>query len=828
MIKRTLSNGVKVLKVSTWLSAIFSVLLILIVGFFVVFPGFLKAPIESELSEITGLEAELSVVSFELDWEGVTLNVDELTFNNQISKQNLAKIQGLHWRIKLSNFLEDVYHPNQVYIDTLTLSTNQQSDGASFSFNELKHLLSLETLEMVSFFESLSIEKTLIQGEQPIEIAPLSIGRNEGQLLMRISNQVMNDQKFDLMITLSVEQLDRDGFLTLPIVLSNDEISLLSNLKIYRQNDDDYVEFSGFIDQIKAIQLDEYLPSMLIGESTNQWMKRGFKSGLLQDIKLNAVKNISQDLPIKANLVAHLTDSELIFNADWQALQHLDANISTNGKSINVLVNSTTLYDLPLKQITLGIPDMNQANLDVSMVGKINTDSEALTDFLAKAPSGSTVKDVVKQFTLKGPLTGELDLIIPLDNRASTLDIDLSIKDNQLTTLDGAVVVENYNSTIAFHDDNISANGVGKIRNMPFDIRINPNNRHDDKEASFAVELINNDSDFELYLTRRLDQSWRARVESETLKTNIEIGLSDDLPSVRILGLQATTFDSIKGDWNIEPNDFPSMYLSAHGVFIDEQIIPNFSTKLESKDNILKISDLALEGVGVGEQDLRFNGAWVAGKTGLIAKAKGDALSGFLEKINYKEKVNGGKFDFDIRLFCDCAPWNMNIKEISGIANMNIKQGVFTNQDPNIGRVLSLLNIKSAAKRLKLDVKDLTDKGFTYDNIDAQITLQDSIAKINSFKLSSSSSDITLTGQSNMVDQVYDIEAKVIPAFGDAVPAATYLAGGGLIGLGVWLVDESLFEGKLINKIVDQVVEFKYKIIGPWDEPTIENISSIL
>ena len=828
MIKRTLSNGVKVLKVSTWLSAIFSVLLILIIGFFVVFPGFLKAPIESELSEITGLEAELSVVSFELDWEGVTLNVDELTFNNQISKQNLAKIQGLHWRIKLSNFLEDVYRPNQVYIDTLTLSTNQQSDGASFSFNELKHLLSLETLEMVSFFESLSIEKTLIQGEQPIEIAPLSIGRNEGQLLMRISNQVMNDQKFDLMITLSVEQLDRDGFLTLPIVLSNDEISLLSNLKIYRQNDDDYVEFSGFIDQIKAIQLDEYLPSMLIGESTNQWMKRGFKSGLLQDIKLNAVKNISQDLPIKANLVAHLTDSELIFNADWQALQHLDANISTNGKSINVLVNSTTLYDLPLKQITLGIPDMNQANLDVSMVGKINTDSEALTAFLAKAPSGSTVKDVVKQFTLKGPLTGELDLIIPLDNRASTLDIDLSIKDNQLTTLDGAVVVENYNSTIAFHDDNISANGVGKIRNMPFDIRINPNNRHDDKEASFAVELINNDSDFELYLTRRLDQSWRARVESETLKTNIEIGLSDDLPSVRILGLQATTFDSIKGDWNIEPNDFPSMYLSAHGVFIDEQIIPNFSTKLESKDNILKISDLALEGVGVGEQDLRFNGAWVAGKTGLIAKAKGDALSGFLEKINYKEKVNGGKFDFDIRLFCDCAPWNMNIKEISGIANMNIKQGVFTNQDPNIGRVLSLLNIKSAAKRLKLDVKDLTDKGFTYDNIDAQITLQDSIAKINSFKLSSSSSDITLTGQSNIVDQVYDIEAKVIPAFGDAVPAATYLAGGGLIGLGVWLVDESLFEGKLINKIVDQVVEFKYKIIGPWDEPTIENISSIL
>jgi len=828
MIKRTLSNGVKVLKVSTWLSAIFSVLLVLIVAFFVIFPSFLKAPIESELSEITGLEVEISAVNFELNGDGITLNVSELAFNNQASKQMLARIQGLHWRVQLSNFLEDVYRPHQVYIDTLTVGRHQKSESETFSVAELKRMLSLETLEIVSFFESLSIGKTLIEGEQTFEIAPLKMSRNEGQLLMRISDQTLGDKTFDLTLTLSAEQLDRDGFLTLPMVVSNEDISLLSNLKIYQQHESDYVEFSGFIGQIPATDLDQYLPSSLVGESTNQWLSRGFKSGSLQDVKLHVLKNISQDLPLEANLSAHLTESELSFNADWQALQHLDADINTNGKEISVLVNSTTLYGLPLTNVALAIEDMSRDSLDVSLLGKIDTDSESLIDFLAKAPLGDTVHSVIKQFTLTGPLTGDLDLLIPLDDQPAMLDIDLAIDNNQLTTLDGAVVVENYTTVLGFHDNQISANGVGSIREIPFDIRINPNNRQDDKEASFAVELVNNKSDFELYLTKRLDQTWRARVESETLKTNIEIGLTDSLPSVRILGLQATTFNSLKGDWNIEPDDFPSMYLSAHGVFVDEQVIPNFSAKLESKDNILKISDLALEGVGVGQQDLRFNGAWVAGKTGLVAKAKGDALSEFLDKMNINEKVNGGKFDFDIRLFCDCAPWNMNLKQISGIANMNIQQGVFTNQDPNIGRILSLLNIKSAARRLKLDVKDLTDKGFAYDNIDAQITLQNSIAKIDSFKLSASASDITLSGQSDIVEQLYDAEAKVIPAFGDAVPAATYLAGGGLIGLGVWLVDESLFDGELIDKIVDKVVEFKYKITGPWDDPTIKNISTIL
>ena len=180
MIKRTLSNGVKVLKISTWLSAIFSVLLILVVGFFVIFPNFIKAPIESELSEITGLEVELSALKFELNDGKIALNVNELTFTPHDSEQILAQIQGLHWNIQLSNFLEDVYRPHQIYIDLLKLNTDQQTGDSDFSLKGLKRSLSLDALEMVSFFESLNIGKTLIQGEQAFEIAALEIGRDEG------------------------------------------------------------------------------------------------------------------------------------------------------------------------------------------------------------------------------------------------------------------------------------------------------------------------------------------------------------------------------------------------------------------------------------------------------------------------------------------------------------------------------------------------------------------------------------------------------------------------------------------------------------------------
>ncbi|SFV80342.1 FIG006388: Possible exported protein [hydrothermal vent metagenome] len=96
------------------------------------------------------------------------------------------------------------------------------------------------------------------------------------------------------------------------------------------------------------------------------------------------------------------------------------------------------------------------------------------------------------------------------------------------------------------------------------------------------------------------------------------------------------------------------------------------------------------------------------------------------------------------------------------------------------------------------------------------------MAKIDHFKLNATSGVIKLTGHSNIVDEEYDMRAKVMPAVGDAVPAATAIAGGGLIGLGVWLVDETLFKGKLIDSIVGDILEFEYKITGPWDDPIIK------
>jgi len=829
MIKKTLSHGIKVLTLSTWISVIAALLVVLVVAFFVTFPALIKAPIEKQLSEFSELDVTLSKISFDFNQDGLALNLHNLKVRSPQQGLPIAEINHLQWDINLSSLLDDVYHPSEIFIDTLILYSDADQSTNEFGVNQIRQLISPQSLEALYFFKSLSINKTLIKGNQTIEIAPMVLSRNEAQLSLSISDQDLDfglpDSqvgKANIVATLSATQSNQDKALVIPLLISNDQFSVQSHLKIFNEQGSDFVEFNSYIEQMQASDVAKYLPAQALSDDTHAWIKRGFVSGKLEDIQFYLKKNLSTSTIVETQFDTHLKDMELLFNSDWDSLKQLDATLQTDGKKIVVMVHSTQLNEMALNDIKVQILDMSQPKLDVEVIGKIDTQSEQLIEFLRRAPLSKTVNEVMSQFTLTGDVTGDMKLVVPLDERESILDIDLVLDKNHLTTLNGGVVVEDYTSKLAFHNDEITATGAGNIRGMPFDIYINPDNRGDDNESTFGVELSDN-SGLEVYITKRLDQSWRARVESESIKGNVEVVLNEGgNPSVKLLGLQVTTLDAIKGEWDITPNDFPSMYLSAQGVYIDENVLPNFSAELLSQDNMLTISNLQFDGVGVGDEMLSFNGFWVDGRTGLYANAKGNGLAEFLQKLKVKEKVAGGEFDFDIRLSCECTPWNMNYQDVTGYVAMKVKKGVFTEKDPNIGRILSLLNIKSIAKRLKLDVGDVTKEGFVYEDIDARIHISNALAKIDKFELNATSGVIRLTGQSHIINEEYEMTAKVSPAVGDAVPVATALAGGGAIGLGVWLIDEALFEGKLIDKIVDKVVDIEYKITGPWDNPTIE------
>jgi uncharacterized protein YhdP len=239
------------------------------------------------------------------------------------------------------------------------------------------------------------------------------------------------------------------------------------------------------------------------------------------------------------------------------------------------------------------------------------------------------------------------------------------------------------------------------------------------------------------------------------------------------------------------------------------------------------INNLIFENIGLSNEDLIFNGSWLNGKTLLRAKASNDNLSNFLTKFGVDEPVIGGGFNVDLRLYCDCDPWQISTKKVSGFMKADVERGVFTNQDPNLFKLLSYINLESIANRLKLSRDGMREQGYVYDQINAKLLFNDGVAKVDYFLVESEESDIELTGSVDLIKRDYNLAANVQPSITNTIPLATYLAGGGLAGLGVWAADKMLFGGKVMGELLDNVVEITFMISGPWSEPIIEKLDGV-
>ena len=84
-----------------------------------------------------------------------------------------------------------------------------------------------------------------------------------------------------------------------------------------------------------------------------------------------------------------------------------------------------------------------------------------------------------------------------------------------------------------------------------------------------------------------------------------------------------------------------------------------------------------------------------------------------------------------------------------------------------------------------------------------------------------------MTGTVDIIKKDYNLAANVQPAIADTIPLATYLAGGGLAGFGVWAADKMLFGGEVMSGLLDNAVEVTFVISGPWSEPVIEKLDGV-
>ena len=836
MLKKTLLRSFNVLKISTWIATFIAFALLTLVAFFILFPQTIKGSIEDRLSQVSGLDVSIDKVSLEFQDNELLLAVR----NVEISAEGLepiASIDVLRWDANLIALYKGIEIPGHIDLNELLIDTSALDQYVSIINTE--SVLSSLGLSGLLALKSLSINRTKLIGDQPIELAPIEITRNKQKVSLSMRDQsIFSDSQVpklgstvNISSSIDVSKAREDRIVVIPFSLKNEDFNLSAQLKIFTQQDKVYLEFESYIDQIEVSKINQNIPEILANTEGARWINDVLTEGILTDIMLTTRFNMSGDLETpNTKFSANLDGAKINLSADWPSIEELDAKVTFSNDYLKIVGNKASIDGIDLSYLSITTKDFNEPNAALSLNGRFSSQSKKIAKFITQSPVPLKIKSYFDEFELNGKLWGNVNLVVPLQRSSgqkTKITFDMFASENSLILLSGKLKVDEFSSQFSFSDGVIRTKGKGIIGGELFQISLNPKNWIDDQKNNFRVKLSHLASVTDVYITKNIPNQWLSLIESDDLQANLTLTIDNNSNYfIKLKDLNVNNFENVDL-WKLAPNMFPSFRLSSKNARFNGRTIPNLEAELVNNGSVMEIKNLIFENIGLSNEDLIFNGNWLNGKTLLRAKASNDNLSDFLTKFGVDESVIGGSFNVDLRLYCECEPWQVSINKVSGFMKADVDKGVFTNQDPNLFKLLSYINLESIANRLRLSRGELREQGYVYDQINAKLLFNNGVAKVDYFLVESEESDIELTGSIDLIKRDYNLAANVQPSIADAIPLATYFAGGGLAGLGVWAADKMLFGGKVIGELLDNAVEITFLISGPWSEPIIEKLDGV-
>ena len=836
MLKKTLLRSFNVLKISTWIATFIAFALLTLVAFFILFPQTIKGSIEDRLSQVSGLDVSIDKVSLEFQDNELLLAVR----NVEISAEGLepiASIDVLRWDANLIALYKGIEIPGHIDLNELLIDTSALDQYVSIINTE--SVLSSLGLSGLLALKSLSINRTKLIGDQPIELAPIEITRNKQKVSLSMRDQsIFSDSQVpklgstvNISSSIDVSKAREDRIVVIPFSLKNEDFNLSAQLKIFTQQDKVYLEFESYIDQIEVSKINQNIPEILANTEGARWINDVLTEGILTDIMLTTRFNMSGDLETpNTKFSANLDGAKINLSADWPSIEELDAKVTFSNDYLKIVGNKASIDGIDLSYLSITTKDFNEPNAALSLNGRFSSQSKKIAKFITQSPVPLKIKSYFDEFELNGKLWGNVNLVVPLQRSSgqkTKITFDMFASENSLILLSGKLKVDEFSSQFSFSDGVIRTKGKGIIGGELFQISLNPKNWIDDQKNNFRVKLSHLASVTDVYITKNIPNQWLSLIESDDLQANLTLTIDNNSNYfIKLKDLNVNNFENVDL-WKLAPSMFPSFRLSSKNARFNGKTIPNLEAELVNNGNVMEIKNLIFENIGLSNEDLIFNGNWLNGKTLLRAKASNDNLSDFLTKFGVDESVIGGSFNVDLRLYCECEPWQVSTNKVSGFMKADVEKGVFTNQDPNLFKLLSYINLESIANRLRLSRGELREQGYVYDQINAKLLFNNGVAKVDYFLVESEESDIELTGSVDLIKRDYNLAANVQPSIADAIPLATYFAGGGLAGLGVWAADKMLFGGKVIGELLDNAVEITFLISGPWSEPIIEKLDGV-
>jgi len=193
-----------------------------------------------------------------------------------------------------------------------------------------------------------------------------------------------------------------------------------------------------------------------------------------------------------------------------------------------------------------------------------------------------------------------------------------------------------------------------------------------------------------------------------------------------------------------------------------------------------------------------------------------DDLGKTMSDLGYLDTIIGGSGTIDITVKWPGKLTDFDLEQLMGKVKLHFTDGRLMDVDPGSTgrRIFGLFSLQTLPKRLMLDFSDIYNKGFSFDIIEGNFTLDSGDAYTSDFYMISSSGKVRISGRTGIVAQDYDQKMIFTPHSADFVSILGLLL---LPGTPWGFIIPQIFRENINNAI-----SFTYLLTGTWNNPKVE------
>ncbi len=269
-----------------------------------------------------------------------------------------------------------------------------------------------------------------------------------------------------------------------------------------------------------------------------------------------------------------------------------------------------------------------------------------------------------------------------------------------------------------------------------------------------------------------------------------------------------------------DPRDIPPMFVKAKRFTYGKAEMGKLDMEVAKVDNGLYFKHITLNSPQIKAAG---NGSWLyindTPKSSLNLKIEHKSFGELLSQLDYANEFKGSKSKLSINANWDGSPYDWSLEKVEGKFNIDLDEGRIQDVDPGkVGRIFGLLSLRAIPRRLSLDFSDLFKKGFTFDSIRGDFSIDKGNAYTNNMVVKSPAGQIVIAGRIGLAEEDYDQTMTYTPTMSGSFAVAGAVAAGPL-GAAIAVLTEKLF-----RKQISQVTQYQYTVTGPWDKPVIKQI----